>query len=104
MAGKHRKRPESYARIPEQRAPRAVRVVDARTRLEHVVAGDVLEPYRLSYLAKCGTEILAASLVEPGRGRCSECVSWASNCTQSWPLCTCWRRVSCSGRVFLARE
>lgn len=37
MAGKHRKRPGLPVRIPEQRVPRAVRVVDARTRVEHVV-------------------------------------------------------------------
>ena len=73
MVGKHRKRPGLFMRIPEQRASRAVRVVDARTRLEHVVPGDALEPYRFRYLAKCGIEIVAASLVEPGRGRCSQC-------------------------------
>lgn len=68
-----------HLRIPTQWAPRAVRVVavivDARIRLEHVVANDVLEPYGLSYLAKRGTEILAASQVEPGPGRCSGSLS-----------------------------
>lgn len=75
MAGKHRKRPGLPVRIPEQRVPRAVRVVDARTRVEHVVPDDVLEPYRLRLPAKCGTVIVAASLVEPGRGRCRDCAS-----------------------------
>lgn len=75
MAGKHRKHPELPVRIPAQRVPRVVRIVDARTRVEHVVPDDVLEPYRVNYLARCGIVILAASLREPGRGRCRECVS-----------------------------
>jgi hypothetical protein len=73
MAGQHRKRPGLHIRIPQQRLPRPVRVVDAYTRVEHLVTDDVLAAHRLSYLAKCGTEVLAASMTDPGRSRCREC-------------------------------
>jgi hypothetical protein len=73
MAGRHRKRPGLHVRIPQQRASRPVAIVDARTRVEHVVPADDLATHRLSYLTKCGEVILAASLTEQGRGQCREC-------------------------------
>jgi hypothetical protein len=73
MAGRHSKRPGLHVRIPEQSFSRPVGIVDSHTRVEHVVAGDVVAPHRLSYLAKCGAEILAASLTDPGRARCAQC-------------------------------
>jgi len=73
MAGQHRKRPGMHVRIPQQRLPRPVGIVDVRTRVEHLVPDDVLETHRLSYLAKCGAEVLAASMTDPGRGQCREC-------------------------------
>lgn len=73
MAGRHRKRPGLHVQVPQQRASRLVGIVDARTRVEHVVPAEVLAAHRLSYLTKCGVVILAASLTEPGRGRCAEC-------------------------------
>ena len=73
MAGQHRKRPGGHVRIPKQRLPRLVRIVDARTRVEHLVTDDVLTVHRPSYLAKCGAEVLAASMTEPGHSRCQEC-------------------------------
>jgi hypothetical protein len=73
MAGRHRKCPGVHVRIPEQRLARPVGVVDARTRVEHLVPDDVLASPRLSYLAKCGAEVLAASMTDPGQGRCREC-------------------------------
>jgi hypothetical protein len=73
MAGRHRKRPGLHVRIPQQRASRPVRIVDARTRVEHLVPAEVLAAHRLSYLTKCGAVILAASLTDPGRGRCAKC-------------------------------
>ena len=74
MTGRHR-RHRAQTRIPQQQRPRPVRIVDARTRVEHLVPDDVLASPRLSYLAKCGVEVLAASMTEPGRGRCRECAS-----------------------------
>jgi hypothetical protein len=73
MAGQHRKRPGIHVQIPQQRLPRPVRIVDARTRVEHLVADDVLAEPRLSYPARCGAEVLAASMTDPGRSRCREC-------------------------------
>jgi hypothetical protein len=61
--------------IPAQRGPRAVGVIDARTRVEHLVTDESLAAHRRAgrYPAKCGVEILAASLTEPGRERCVQC-------------------------------
>ena len=73
MAGRHRKRPGLHVQVPQQRASRPVGIVDARTRIEHMVPAEVLAAHRLSYLTKCGAVISAASLTEPGRGRCREC-------------------------------
>jgi hypothetical protein len=74
VAGRHRRQERAQARIPEQRRRvRPVAVVDARTRVEHLVADDALAEPRLSYPARCGVEVLAASMTDPGRGRCWEC-------------------------------
>ena len=73
MAGQHRKRLGIRVQIPQQRLPRPVRIVDAYTRIEHLVPDDVLAAHRLSYLAKCGAEVLAASMTDPGRSQCREC-------------------------------
>jgi hypothetical protein len=75
MAGRHRR--QGYAvhvQIPEKpRRVRSVSVVDARTRVEHLVTDDVLAAPRLNYLAECGAQVLAASLTDPGRGWCRDC-------------------------------
>lgn len=75
MAGRHRRQSRTaQIRIPAQQSRvRPVGIVDARTRVEHLVPDDVLAAPRLSYLAKCGAEVLAASMTDPGRGRCREC-------------------------------
>jgi hypothetical protein len=74
MAGRHRHQTRTVqVRIPAQRQVRPVRIVDARTRVEHLVPDDVLAAPRLSYLAKCGAEVLAASMTDPGCSRCREC-------------------------------
>lgn len=75
MAGRHRHQTRTVqVRIPaQQRRMRPVGIVDARTRVEHLVPDDVLAAPRLSYLAKCGAEVLAASMTDPGCGRCREC-------------------------------
>jgi hypothetical protein len=75
MAGRHRRQSRTaQIRIPAQHPRvRPVGIVDARTRMEHLVTDDVLAAPRLSYLAKCGAEVLAASMTDPGRGRRREC-------------------------------
>lgn len=75
MAGRHRRHAHAvHVEVAQQRQQvRPVGIVDARTRVEHLVPDDVLAAPRPSYLAKCGAEVLAASMTDPGRGRCWEC-------------------------------
>lgn len=60
--------------LPAPRQP-GIEIVDALTRVTHRVSSDALLPGRLAgtYQALCGVRLLAASLTEPGRGRCTEC-------------------------------
>jgi hypothetical protein len=60
--------------IPTRRRP-GIEVVDALTRVAHLVSSDALLAGRLAgiYPALCGARLLAASLTDPGRGRCMEC-------------------------------
>lgn len=53
-----------------------IELVDALTKLAHRVSPDELVAghRRGNYLALCGARFPAASLAEPGRGRCRECV------------------------------
>ncbi|MGH3694924.1 MAG: hypothetical protein ACRDRX_13215 [Pseudonocardiaceae bacterium] len=76
MAGKHSKRRDARARIPAPRQP-GIELVDARTRVAHRVSPDALLAGRArgAYRAFCGARLLAASLTEPGRGRCAKCAS-----------------------------
>lgn len=73
--GRHSKRRNVPARMPVQGAGRAFGMIDARTRVEHVVLEESAAAHRQTgcYLAQCGVEVMAASLTEPGRGRCPEC-------------------------------
>lgn len=66
----------AQAVVPAQRQP-GIELVDARTRVEHRVSSDELLDGRArgNYQALCGARLLAASLTEPGRGRCRECTS-----------------------------
>lgn len=75
MAGRHSKRRGAHAEIPQQWRSCALGVTDAQTHLEHLVTDESLAAHRHSgrFPAKCGTEVLAASLTDPGRGRCPEC-------------------------------
>jgi hypothetical protein len=82
-AGKHRaarersrwRRSSAQAVIPAQRRV-GIDVVDAQTKVAHLVSPDELVAghQRGDYVAFCGARFLAASLVEPGRGQCMECV------------------------------
>ena len=73
MAGRHRRR--AHAAVPGQRGIRPVGITDARTRVEHLVPDESLVAQRHAgrFQAVCGAEVLAASLTDPGRGRCREC-------------------------------
>jgi hypothetical protein len=86
MAGRHSK-PRAHARVPEQRGSRraitdtrvqrrpGIELVDARTRMAHQVSPEELLAGRTrgEYEALCGARLLAASLTDPGRGRCEPC-------------------------------
>jgi hypothetical protein len=76
MAGRHSKRAGAQVGIPEQRGMRPVGVIDARTRVEHLVSEQSVAARRHvgCYVARCGAMVLAASLTEPGLDRCPECV------------------------------
>jgi hypothetical protein len=60
--------------VPAPRRP-GIELVDARTRVVHRVSPDALLDGRArgDYEAFCGARFLAASLTDPGRGRCREC-------------------------------
>ncbi|MGH3695874.1 MAG: hypothetical protein ACRDRX_18105 [Pseudonocardiaceae bacterium] len=68
--------PPTPAAIPAQRRA-GIEVVDALTKLAHLVSADELAAgwVRGDYHARCGARFQAASLVEPGRGRCQGCAS-----------------------------
>jgi hypothetical protein len=74
MAGKHSKRRAHDRTIPAQ-CRAAIDLVDSRTQIMHRVTGDELLAGRRTgdYQALCGMRVLAASLTDPGRGRCVEC-------------------------------
>jgi hypothetical protein len=73
MPGRHRLRGR---RVQQTARHRTVEVVDARTLRAHPLAPDALADGRHAagrYIALCGQDVLPASLVEPGRGRCTSC-------------------------------
>jgi hypothetical protein len=77
MAGRHRRQPNAvHVRIPQQRRVPTIGIIDAHTRVEHRVNDESAAAHRHAgrYLALCGAEVLAASMLEPGRGQCLECL------------------------------
>ena len=80
MAGRHRRESER-ARVPAQRTPRPLGIIDARTQVEHLMSDESAMAHRHlgSYLALCGVRVLAASLAAPDRGRCSVCARWSDS-------------------------
>jgi hypothetical protein len=72
MAGRHSKRRGAHARIPAPRRP-GIELVAGDTRVVHRVSSDELLAGRQrgDYQALCGARLLAASLTDPGRGRCA---------------------------------
>jgi hypothetical protein len=69
------RRPPKAAIPPPRRV--GIELVDARTRMTHQVSPDELRAGRArgDYQALCGGRLLAASLTDPGCGRCSGCAS-----------------------------
>lgn len=68
----HRTSPASPAPVP------SIELVDGRTRVAHRVTSDELLAGRLAggvCTALCGVRVVAASLTDPGRDRCSTCTS-----------------------------
>ena len=57
------------------RARRHIRIVDARSHVQHLMTHEVAAAHRHtgSYLALCGAQVLAASLTTPERRRCVLC-------------------------------
>lgn len=74
VADRRRWRRLSNPIVPVPRQP-GIEIVDALTRVTHRVSSDALLPGRLAgtYQALCGVRLLAASLTDPGRGRCTGC-------------------------------
>jgi hypothetical protein len=76
MTGRHRLK---NRRVAAQRFSRhrAVEVVDARALTAHCLSVNALAAGRLPkgrYIARCGEEVLPASLAESGRNRCLSCI------------------------------
>jgi hypothetical protein len=61
--------------MPSAHQHRSMRIVDARTSMEHLVTDEFVVAHRHAgrYLAVCGTQVLAASLTAPQRSRCPAC-------------------------------
>jgi hypothetical protein len=70
------RRSSAAAVVQVQRLP-GIELVDAVTGVAHRVSSDELFAGRQrgDYQAFCGARLLAASLTDPGRGRCRECAS-----------------------------
>lgn len=75
MPGKHSLKRKKAERTERRRA---AEVVDARTRQAHLLTPDALAAGLSAagrYIALCGQDVLPASLVEPGNGRCALCIA-----------------------------
>lgn len=72
--GRHR-RHAAHAQVSAQRGTRPLGVLDARTRVEHLMSDESAMAHRHSgrYVALCGVEVLAASLTAPEHSRCGPC-------------------------------
>ena len=72
--GRHR-RGATHRPMPTAHHHRPIRIVDARTSMEHLVTDESVAAYRHAgrYLAVCGAQVLAASLTAPQRSRCPVC-------------------------------
>ena len=76
MAGKHRRAAHGvHLWTPQQLRVRPLEIIDARTRVEHLVTDELAAAHRHvgCFPALCGAQVLAASMVEPGCGQCALC-------------------------------
>jgi hypothetical protein len=76
MAGRHWLK-NRRVQIQRPSRHRAIEVVDARTLTTHCLSMDALAAGRLPkgrYIARCGQDVLPASLAEPGRNNCLSCI------------------------------
>jgi hypothetical protein len=72
--GRHR-RGAAHPPMPSAHQHRPIRIVDARTSMEHLITDESVVAHRHAdrYLAVCGAQVLAASLTAPQRSRCPVC-------------------------------
>jgi hypothetical protein len=72
--GRHR-RGATHPPMPGAHQHRSIRIVDARTSMEHLITDESAAAHRHAgrYLAVCGAQVLAASLTAPQRSRCPVC-------------------------------
>jgi hypothetical protein len=72
--GKHR-RSATNRPMPSAHQHRPIRIVGARTSMEHLVTDEsvVADRHAGRYLAVCGAQVLAARLTAPQRSRCPVC-------------------------------
>jgi hypothetical protein len=61
--------------MPSGHRHRPIRIVDARTSMEHLITDESVAAHRHAdrYLAVCGAQVLAASVTAPQRSRCPAC-------------------------------
>jgi hypothetical protein len=73
-AGGHR-RGATHPPMLSAHQHRQIRIVDARTSMEHLITDESVAAHRHAgrYLAVCGAQVLAASLTAPQRSRCPAC-------------------------------
>lgn len=81
MPGRHRRVPAPSRGTLVSRARSAIPVTDGYTLVTHQVNDGAMALGRPvgRYRALCGDLVQAASLAEPGRGRCRTCASWAAS-------------------------
>jgi hypothetical protein len=72
--GRHR-RGATHPPMPSAHQHRPIRIVDARTSMEHLITDESVTAHHPAgrYLAVCGAQVLAASLTAPQRSRCPVC-------------------------------
>jgi hypothetical protein len=74
MAGRHRLTGRRTRHVITKR--RTVEMVDVRTGQAHYLSADAVTAGRRGgghYIALCGTEVIPAAMVEPGRGYFRSC-------------------------------
>ncbi|MGH3615717.1 MAG: hypothetical protein ACRDRK_24605 [Pseudonocardia sp.] len=85
MAGRRRRNGRRTRDMITER--RIVEMVDVTTLQAHLLPDDAVTAGRRGghYIALCGTDVIPAAMVEPGRGSCRSCSSSATIPTQETP-------------------